>query len=140
MGQQRIEINKFFPVPVEALFACLSDHENLSALFAPLKVTRIKDGQEAINGTGSVRRLRPPLGAAFEETVTLYQPDRRIEYRVTKGSPLRNHLGVMCFDSDGNGSRLRYTITFEGKLPLVGALIRPVLERAIRRGLDGLRL
>lgn len=140
MGQQRIEINKTFPVPVKVLFAHLSDHENLSALFAPLRVTRIREGEEAINGTGSVRRLSPPLGPAFEETVTLYEPNRRIEYTVTRGSPIRNHQGIMEFEADGTGSRLHYTIVFEGKVPLVGALIRPILDRGIRRGLDKLRL
>ena len=35
MGQQRIEIDKEFPFPVSDLFNHLSEHENLSALFAP---------------------------------------------------------------------------------------------------------
>lgn len=140
MGQQRIDIRKTFPYPVSALFAHLSEHENLSVLFAPLKVTRIHDGEEAVNGTGSIRRLSPPLGPAFEETVTVYEANRRIEYTVTKGSPIRNHKGVMVFEEDGDGSSLHYTIVFEGKFPLVGPLVRPLLDRGIRKGLDKLRL
>lgn len=140
MGQQRVEIKKTFPYPVSRVFAHLSEHENLSALFAPARVERIRDGNDAPNGTGSIRRLSLPAGKPFEETVTLYEPDRRIEYTITKGSPLRNHKGVMEFEADGEGSRLHYTIVFEGKLPLVGPLVRRLLDRGIRKGLDRMRL
>ncbi|MCH2556439.1 MAG: SRPBCC family protein [Alcanivorax sp.] len=141
MGLQRIEIDKTFPYPVDRLFHHLSQHENLSALFAPAKVWRVKEGTDAANGVGSVRRLSLPLTPAFEETVTEFQPDQRIAYRITRGSPLRDHHGEMVFSTHGNGgSRLQYTIVFRGKLPLVGALVKPVLENGIRRGLDKLRL
>ena len=35
--------------------------------------------------------------APFEETVTQFEPDELIEYRITKGTPLRDHVGVMRF-------------------------------------------
>ncbi len=97
MGLQRIEIDKTFPFPVDALFHHLSEHENLSALFAPAKVRRVKAGDVEPNGVGSVRRLSLPLTPPFEETVTEFEPDRRIAYRITKGSPLRDHFGKWCF-------------------------------------------
>ena len=140
MGQQRIEIDKEFPFPVSDLFNHLSEHETLSALFAPVKARRVKEGDVEPNGVGSVRRLSLPLAPAFEETVTEFQRDRRIAYRITKGSPLRDHHGVMAFSETAGGSRLHYTIVFKGKLPLIAALIKPALERSIRKGLDDLRL
>ena len=141
MGQQRIEIDKEFPFPVSDLFNHLSEHENLSALFAPAKVRRVKEGDVEPNGVGSVRRLSLPLTPAFEETVTEFERDRRIAYRITRGSPLRDHHGEMVFSPHGEGgSRLQYTIVFRGKLPLVGALVKPALENGIRRGLNKLRL
>ncbi|ASK35842.1 SRPBCC family protein [Alloalcanivorax mobilis] len=140
MGLQRIEIDKEFPFTVSALFDYLSQHENLSVLFAPAKVRRIQDGEPQANGVGSVRELSLPLAAPFQETVTVFEPDQRIEYQITRGSPLKNHHGEMLFSETANGSRLRYTIVFEGKLPLVGGLVKPVLERGIRKGLNKLRL
>lgn len=140
MGLQRIEIDQEFPFPITALFDYLSHHENLSTLFAPAKVRRIKTGQGNPDGVGSVRELSLPVAAAFQETVTVFEPDLRIEYRITKGSPLRDHHGEMLFCETAKGSRLRYTIVFRGKLPLVGALIKPLLERSIRKGLSQLTL
>ncbi len=140
-AMQRIDIQKSFPFPVSDLFAFFADHENLEKVFVPAKIRRIKDGEGDINGLGSVRRLRILMAPPFEETVTVFVPNERIEYRITRGSPLRNHHGVMRFSDDGQGgSHLHYTIEFEGKLPLVAAIVRAALDRGIRKALDGLRL
>ena len=139
MSQQRIEIVQEFSQPVEQLFAYLSEHENLATLFAPAKVTRVRNGDTSRNGIGSVRSLRILLAPPFEETVTAFKENELIEYRITKGSPLKNHHGVMKFYPFNGGSRLHYTIVFEGQLPLVARLIKPALDRAIRKGLKVLR-
>jgi uncharacterized protein YndB with AHSA1/START domain len=133
---QRINIHHDFAIPVEKLFAHLSEHENLETIFHPTKVRRLSDGQGTRNGVGSAREMRALGGPAFVETVTAYRENELIEYRITKGSPLKNHLGVMRFSSTPTGSHLHYTIEFEGRLPLIGAIIRAVLDRGIRKGLN----
>lgn len=139
MGQQHIEIDMDFDIPVGRLFAYLSEHENLASIFKPAKIKRLSDGQDARNGVGSSRQLRILMASPFTETVTAYRENELIEYRITRGSPLKNHQGAMRFRPTTNGSHLRYSIVFEGKYPLVAALIRPGLELAIRRGLKALR-
>lgn len=139
MGWRHIEIVKDFQIPVERLFAYLGEHENLEAIFAPARIRRLSDGQGARNGVGSAREMRILLAPPFVETVTAYRENELIEYRITRGSPLKNHRGVMRFTAIPGGTRLHYTIEFEGKLPLVAEVVKPVLERAIRRGLNRLR-
>jgi uncharacterized protein YndB with AHSA1/START domain len=133
---QRIEIHQDFAIPVEKLFALLGEHENLETIFHPTKIRRIADGKVARNGVGSAREMRALGGPAFVETVTAYRENELIEYRITRGSPLKNHLGVMRFSSTPTGSHLHYTIEFEGKLPLIAPVIRAVLDRGIRKGLN----
>lgn len=141
MSLQRIEIVKEFSVPVDKVFAYLGEHENLAAVFAPAKVKRISSGHDARNGVGSAREMKILVGPSFVETVTAYKENELIEYRITRGSPLKNHHGVMRFyPMQNGGSRLHYTIEFEGKVPLVARIIKPVLEQGIRRGLKGLKL
>ena len=132
---QRIDIHHDFAIPVEKLFAYLGEHENLETIFHPTKVRRLSDGQGARNGVGSAREMRALGGPAFVETVTAYRENELIEYRITRGSPLKNHAGRMMFSATPTGSQLHYTIEFEGKLPLIGQLIRAVLDRGIRQGL-----
>jgi uncharacterized protein YndB with AHSA1/START domain len=123
-----------FDVPVERLYAHLSDHENLEPLLG-LDITRIKEGETDPNGVGSVRKLSAKGLMPFEETVTEAIPNERIEYRVTKGTPLKNHLGVMVFSSTGDGrSHLDYTISFDTAVPGLDKLIGKGISHSLRRG------
>lgn len=132
---QKIAVDYDFNVPVERAFAFLSEHENLSVLF-PAKVTRVKDGDDGTrNGAGSVRKLRIAVLPPFEETNTNVVPNELVEYRITKGSPLRGHRGKMTFsERPGGGSHLRYEIEFS-IAPGVEVLVAKALENGIRKGL-----
>lgn len=134
-----VDLVQDFSCSVEQLYDYLTVHENLSIIFAPAKVTRIKEGNDMPNGLGSVRKLSLPLVPSFEETVTLNQPNERVEYRISGGfTPLKNHIGVMRFSSTPQGSRLHYTINFDGKLPLIAPVVGFGLTQGIRRGLKTL--
>jgi hypothetical protein len=75
------------------------------------------------------------LAPALEETVTEFVPNELIRYRISRGSPLRDHEGVMRFAPDGTGTALHYEITFRGAFPGVGKLVAAMLRRDIARGL-----
>jgi len=134
-----VDLVQDFSCSVEQLYDYLTVHENLSIIFAPAKVKRVKAGSDMPNGLGSVRKLSLPLVPSFEETVTLNQPNERVEYRISGGfTPLKNHIGVMRFSSTPKGARLHYTINFDGKLPLIAPVIGLGLTQGIRRGLKKL--
>lgn len=132
---QNIDITHDFTLPVERVYAYLAEHEHLGPLFGA-KITRVKDGDTTRNGVGSVRQVKvgplPPL----EETVLEAVPNERIVYRITKGSPLRNHRGVMEFSATTAGSRLRYLIEFGAVVPGLDRVVKRGLERNIRKGLQ----
>lgn len=135
MAMHTIEINETFDVPLSRVFALFAEHERFGKLIgAPVK--RIKDSDQADpNGVGSVRRIGiGPL--SLEETVTSFEPDALIEYTITSMSPLRNHLGRIRFEDDGEGrTLLNYTITFEDVIPFTGKLVSAGLEQGLRRGI-----
>jgi hypothetical protein len=131
---QRIEIDYDFTVPVDRAYAYLAEHENLGTIFGA-KIARVRDGDTSRNGVGSIRQLRIAILPPFEETVTAAVPNERIDYRITKGSPLRDHRGSMVFSSTDTGSHLHYVIEFGAVLPGVDRLIKAGLERTIRNGL-----
>jgi uncharacterized protein YndB with AHSA1/START domain len=116
---QRVHVTQEFPQPVEDVFAYLSEQENLEPLFGA-KIKRLSDGSDGTrNGTGASRELRVGPLPGFVETNEVI-PDELIRYRITQGGVLKNHEGVMRFSRQGSGSRLDYTIEFDGKLPGVG--------------------
>lgn len=133
---QRVIIDHDFQVPVEAAFDYLAEHENLEALFGA-KVRRLRDGTDGTrNGVGSVRELRVGPLPPFEETITEVVPSELIRYRITKGSPLRNHAGEMRFTANPDGTaHLHYEISFGAVVPGLAFIVAKNLKRNVAAGL-----
>ncbi len=124
-----------YSVPVERLFEHLSEHENLAPLLGT-RIERLRDGDSERNGVGSVRRLSFSGLLPFEETVTAFAPNERIEYTISKGTPMRDHLGVMEFASTpSGGSAVDYTIRFDSAVPGLAAVVGAAMNQSIGRGL-----
>jgi len=136
-AMQRVVVDHDFSLPPERVFAYLAEHENLGPLFGA-KVERLRDGTDGErNGVGSMRRLQVGPLPPFEETVTEYVAGELIRYRITKGSPLRNHEGVMRFSPrrDG-GTHLHYEISFGAVVPGLDRLIAAGLQRSIAKNIS----
>jgi hypothetical protein len=134
MATQLITINQTFNAPVAKVFGTLCDHETFGKICG-INMRRVADGRETPNGLGSVREIRIGLLPAFQETVTKYIENERMEYKITKGSPIKNHLGVLSFSEKAGKTELHYTIELESKIPLTTFLIKTVLGFGIRNGL-----
>jgi len=134
MRAHHVKVERRFAKPPERIFAYLSEHENLGEIFGA-KVTRLRDGDTERNGVGSVRKLQIGPAPPFEETVTEFVPPERIVYRITKGSPLKGHVGVMTFAPDGEGTRFDYDIRLASPIPGLAGLVRLSLTRSINQGL-----
>jgi hypothetical protein len=96
-------------------------------------ISRIVDSKDHsnINGVGSVRRINIPI-FGFEETIIKCESPNRIEYQISKGSPLSHHYGIMLFKNLPNGkTSLDYTIELGSKIPLMGAILKSVLNKGI---------
>ena len=137
MRAHHVHIEHEFAKPPERIFTHLAEHENLAAVFGS-KVTRLCDGSDGErNGVGSRRLLKVGPAPGFEETVTEFEPSRRIVYRITKGSPLRGHVGVMTFEPSGAGTRFVYDIRLASPVPGLAALVKASLTRSIKASLPG---
>lgn len=135
MRAHHVHIEHTFAKPPERIFAQLAEHENLAEVFGA-KVTRLRDGDNGErNGVGSVRKLQIGPLPPFEETVTEFVPSERIVYRITKGSPMRGHVGTMTFAPAGGGTRFIYDIRLASPIPGVAAIVRAALTRSITKSL-----
>lgn len=134
MARQTVRITRDSEKSVEKMFAYLSDHNNLSKVFL-IPVKRIKDGQDDVNGVGSVRKLGiGPVGV--EETVVAVEPNKSIDYRITRGGgPIQNHKGNISFEKKGSGSRVTWTIEFDSPVPMAGSVIKMILGQGVEQGL-----
>ena len=132
-----VSVQREFTKPVDRVFAYMAEHEHLEALFGA-KVKRLRDGDDGQrNGVGSKRELKIGPLPSFDETVTEFTPNELIRYRITRGSPLRNHEGTMRFGATpSGGTRLDYTITFGAVVPGLDRVVARGLDKNIRKGLE----
>jgi uncharacterized protein YndB with AHSA1/START domain len=136
MAEHQLRFDEFFALPRERVFDWFADHEKLGRLWGA-RFKRIQPGTDPAtpNGVGSVREIR--AGAfKFEETIVTFKPHQLIEYQVTKGGPIKNHLARMVFNDAPGGTRLEYTIDFDSKLPGTGGLLAATLRLSWKVGLN----
>lgn len=138
---QTIQFIQDYDVPVNRVFYFFADHERLSEIY-PGAFKRVKFGEDPkdANSRGSIRRISN-LPLIFEETITEYIPTSTIAYKITYGSPLKNHGGRMVFISiDENKSRLNFTINFESKIPMTEFFLKNIIEKIVGEGIRKLAL
>ncbi|MGV8875069.1 MAG: SRPBCC family protein [Rhodococcus sp. (in: high G+C Gram-positive bacteria)] len=134
----RVHVTHRFASSPETVFAALSEHENLGPLFLA-KIRRVRDGDTSRNGVGSTRSLKLGPMPAFEETTITAEPNSLIEYRITKGGPLRGHWGVQRLTpTPDGGTELDYTIGFDAPVPGLAALVGKALTSSISKNLSTL--
>ncbi len=132
---QTVHVTQDFPQPVDQLFAYLAEHENLAPVFGA-KIRRLNDGTDGTrNGIGSAREMRVGPLPPFVETNVEVIPNELIRYEITQGGILKDHAGVLRFTSRGDGSHLDLTITFDGKAPGIGTIVKAKLTRDVSRAM-----
>jgi uncharacterized protein YndB with AHSA1/START domain len=132
---QTVHVVQDFPQPVQQLFAYLAEHENLAPVFGA-KIRRLSDGTDGTrNGAGSAREMRVGPLPPFVETNVEVVPNELIRYRVTRGGGPNDHEGVLRFTSHDEGSHLEWTITFAGKAPGIGPIVKALLTRDVSRAM-----
>ena len=135
MRAYRVHVSHDFAKPPERVFAYMAEHENLGPLFGA-EITRVCDGDTERNGVNSVRKLKVGPLPPFEETVHEYVPNERILYRITKGGPLKDHVGVLEFSpTPGGGTHLEYNIRIASAVPGLAPIVASQLTRDIAKNL-----
>jgi len=136
MREYWVEVNEDVSTSREEVFEFLAEHENLGPLLGGANIARVRDGDTERNGVGSVRRVKVGPARPFEETVTRFEPHSLIEYRITKGGPLRNHIGIVRLtDAQGGGTNIDYRIRVASHIPGLAPLVRGKLTRDITRSI-----
>jgi Polyketide cyclase / dehydrase and lipid transport len=83
--------------------------------------------------SGSCTQSGPPL----REEVVTYEPPTRFAYRLLSGAPVRDHVGTVTLQPDGDGTRVVYALDTTPKVPLAGGAVMAVVRLSIRRLLKG---
>ncbi len=125
------------PIPPRSSRSCRSTRTS-ARCSAPRSVGSATATRPATD-PGSTRILKIGPLPAFEETTTKAEPHSLIEYKISKGGPLRGHWGVQKLTptADG-GTTLDYTIGFDMPIPGMAPLVGKALSRGLKKGLPKL--
>lgn len=135
--KQVVFVERSFDQPIERVFQRYTDHEGWTSWAGLGAVRLVREGTPERTGVGSVRAFQ--LTPGLREEVTRFEPPRRMEYRVVAGPiPLRDHLGEVMFEREGQGTRVTWRVSFRPAIPGTGALLRVGLGLLFRRVLGRL--
>ena len=135
---ERVEVVRHFDAAPEAVFEVYTDHARWSE-WSGLGASRLlREGSPHRNGKGALRALGPAIYPAHEEVVE-FEPPRRMTYRLVRGAlPMKDHLGEVTFEPEGEGTRVEWRCRFASRVPGLGGLMRIFITRLFREALEGL--
>ncbi|MBS3804380.1 MAG: SRPBCC family protein [Oleiphilaceae bacterium] len=133
-----IVVRRVIPQPIDRVFDVLGDHEGYSAFPGVTLAKLLKQGRDVRNGQGAVRRIE--LGRVwFEEEITLFEPPRRMDYRILRSRPAIEHrAGSIRLEETGSGTLVTWTSTFRIKLPLGSPLVTPFVAKVGEKAFAGM--
>jgi uncharacterized protein YndB with AHSA1/START domain len=114
-----VEVERFFPHPVERVFRRYTDHPGWSEWAGFGRVYLTREGSPEANGVGAVRAFASAPG--LREEIVRYEAPSLLEYRVVQPTiPLRDHHGAVQFAPEGSGTRVTWRVTFRSAIPGLG--------------------
>ena len=122
----------YIHAPIERVWELFSDHEGYVRFKAVSFARLLKEGQGDRNGVGAVREIHA-LGVKFVEDILVFEPPRRLDYKVVKcNAPLEHENGRVDLIARGEGTELHWITRFRIKLPLIGPLLAPLARLQTR--------
>ncbi len=134
---QKIEVTRVFNASPTAVWERYTDHAGWKdwAGFGHSKLH--VPGREEPNGSGAVREFGQGPIKLYEEVIDFDAP-KRMTYRVIRGGPMKNHLGEVLFDAEGEGTRVTWRCQFDSKIPGLGGVQRRLVQSFFAKALQGL--
>ena len=123
--------------PPATVFEVLTEHRGYPAM-TPLRAVELeREGEPAPNGVGAIRVLRA-VGPPLREEVIAYRPPSRFSYRLLSGAPVRDHVGTVELEPEGEGTRAVYVVRTIPTVPLIGSAVVAVVKRAVASLFEGI--
>lgn len=125
--------------PAETVWQILNDQDAMSQWIGFDTVRRSRDGTPDPNGYGAERSMQGKPGTVVEQ-ITGVEPGCSIRYRVIEGGPIRFHNGEILLRPADEGCEVEWSIRCRSKYPLVGWLLRRLMQKMLDRMLqEGLK-
>lgn len=127
----QVEVTRYIDGPRQRVWDTYTDHARFWSFMGPARIER--EGSPDPNGTGCIRVLGPDIGAAREEILSFEAPSR-LTYTVLPGRlPLKDHLGEVVLEDEGQGTRITWRARFASRIPGLGPVFYFIVVRVFNR-------
>ncbi len=116
----------------ETVFDTITDHRRYSD-YTPIRRAELeREGDTEPNGTGAIRALHL-AGPPMRERVIAFERPRLFTYELLSGLPVRDHVGTVTVEADGDGALMTYRVETTPTIPLAGPVLVAGLKLSIGR-------
>jgi uncharacterized protein YndB with AHSA1/START domain len=123
--------------PPETVFDVLTDHRRYAEI-TPIRRSELeREGEPAPNGVGAIRVLSS-VGPPLREETIVYEPSRRFSYKLLSGAPLRDHVGTVALEPQGEGTTVTYAVRTHPTVPVVGGVAVAVAKFGVKQLVEGI--
>jgi hypothetical protein len=132
---RHVAVNRMIPAPPDAVFARYADIPSWTrwASLGRASVGRPGDA----DGVGALRVITNGPVRVVEE-VTAVDAPRRLDYRLVRGFPIRDHAGWVTFTPADGGTTVLWECHFRSRIPGAGPLFNSLFAAIFARALEGL--
>ncbi len=122
--------------PAEAFFDVITDHVGYTELTPIRRAEMEREGTPSPNGLGAIRSLSL-VGPPMREEVIGYERPTSFSYKLLSGLPVRDHVGTVTIEPQGERCHVTYSVETTPTLPFGGITVVPILRISIGRLLAG---
>jgi hypothetical protein len=135
--KQHIDIQVHTCAKATAVYALLRDGASWPR-WGPIDSFQLeRAGEREPEGVGAIRIFRKGTVTGRDQVAELI-PDRRFSYLHLSGLPVRDYRGDVDLEPAGEGTRIRWHVSFTPKVPGTGWLWRWGIERFVKQSARGL--
>jgi uncharacterized protein YndB with AHSA1/START domain len=119
--------------PQEKVFGLVADATTWSTWAGPTIRASWweREGDPAPGGVGAIRRLGSKQFSTREE-ITEFDPPHYLAYTILTRTPIRDYRAIVSIDKDGDGCRITWAATCEGRFPGAAPVMMFFLSRTVR--------
>jgi len=124
--------------PLQDTWNRLIDHDTFGD-WSPFSTKVVRGGTDTRNGPGCMRELKAFGIPRLTEEIVDWDEGKHYAYRVRTGAPFRWHRGDFFLSEENGATRVRWTIRFESRIPLIGRTAAWLLQKIFGRALKKLK-
>ncbi|HXS47090.1 MAG TPA: SRPBCC family protein, partial [Solirubrobacterales bacterium] len=77
-------------------------------------------------------------GPPIREETIVYERPSRFSYKVLSGLPVRDHVGTVSLEPDGDGrTKITYALRTTPTVPIAGGVVVGVVKQGVKQLLNG---